>query len=98
MPSGQLCPNEREIKNQSRCEEANEFAQTMGLLPTLPLQVTAYDGFPYQCSSSVGFDDTFYFSTNADTTNLLLDSGELRMICDTGKVNEWLIKQRYFMD
>ena len=53
MPSGQLCPHEREIKNQSRCEEANEFAQTMGLLPTLPVQVTTYDGPPYQCLSLI---------------------------------------------
>ena len=97
MPSGQLCPNEREIKNQSRCEQANAFAQTMGLLPILPVQVTIDDGPPYQCSSHVGFDDTFYFSTNADTANLLLDSGEHRMICDTGKFNCVLILKRYFI-
>ena len=87
MPPRQLCPNEREVRNRSRCEEANTYAQTMGLLPQLPLQITTYDGPPYQCSSHVGFDDSFEFSTNADTNNLLLYSGEYRMICDAGKVN-----------
>ena len=84
MPATYLCPHGREITNQSRCEEANAFAQTLGLFPAMSLQVTPYNGAPYQCSSHVGLDDTFYFSTNADTNNLLLDSGEHEMICDTG--------------
>ena len=78
------CSSGTEIKTESRCQDAHNWAFSLGLNPSRPLQVGHWADVPYQCSAQVGFDDSLHFNTDSGTDNARFTTGEFVMICERG--------------
>merc|ERR1712038_1178830 len=90
MGVNEFCPNGLDITTESRCNEAQIAAESMGLNPSRDvLLVGDWPGVPYRCSAQVGtdnpeFKDDVHWCTNEATDNSRFITGEFRMICEIG--------------
>ncbi len=79
-----MCPEGLAINTVTRCKEANQWSATMSLNPKRDVRVGNWPSVPYGCSSQIGGDHTFHFSTNSMTDNGRFTTGEFVMICEIG--------------
>ena len=95
MAVNESCQEGKEITTSIRCEETLKYASSLGLNANRTNKLKGrWLNIPFQCSAyaKVGSKDAkakagwVHFSTNHNTTNERLFSGEFVMICEAGKI------------